>query len=758
MAHGRGGDWRRWGGLAALILLAWALPAFARGTASHQPPRFATWTGPGPAPRAQAGASNPRRVTVLLLDMSGSMRVNDPDDIRCAAARTFVRLSRPGELVGLIGFNGRTATPWLSAPIEATADGQRTLDQILVGRCSGTPPAAATPMFDALDQASRQLAGAPGTGPRSAVLLTDGTPEPGGQSEIARIEQTLVPRFQARHWPIDTIALGTDDVDFTFLATIAGGTGGHHYDGSQGRRATAYNLLPAFVDVLRDEVGRSPGQDVAEQSAGPMAFTVTPFASHLDVVVVCATACPQVTLRTPTGFAVDALQPVASSPQAPQYGAVFSLDDPPFLRAGASLVPWTVSADGGGSIRVESLVDLRLDVALQPPPPPRQLGLPLTVLATVTEKDGAPHVDDALILAGSARRGPDGQAIPFSLARTAGARYEGTVTIPAGDQPGSYVIAVAALHDRGQEPLASGSSDVEVGLFPRPVLAGPAAATRWPGWVAAVYSLPLLDRFGGWALRGAPLTPTASVAGALLGPDGASYTKAAMVTAEVAGAGQGGPAVAAASSTGRGRFRLSFPAPRPGDYAITLHTGGAESFGQTVTTGGMVPVTVQDAALPQVLRAALVTAALAMLLLLLTGYVRFCIMRAPYGAWRLRTEDGEQRQVRLARQPGLLRAFLRRNRAISRNPRGLEFRFGYRSGITVRPRRDLGAGWTLENGGALPPGFGLQHRLRHGRTLYTILAPEDDEDWTWEHWARALARALGLPVRMPRRRRTRPRP
>src|SRR5215472_4269156 len=99
MAYGTRGDRRRGGARRAwpaiLALVAAALPACGLGTpapATSGPRPGTAATSPPPA-AAPGPATVPSRVTVLMLDMSGSMAANDPNQIRCAAARTFVGLS-----------------------------------------------------------------------------------------------------------------------------------------------------------------------------------------------------------------------------------------------------------------------------------------------------------------------------------------------------------------------------------------------------------------------------------------------------------------------------------------------------------------------------------------------------------------------------------------------------------------------------------------------------------------------------------------
>jgi VWA domain-containing protein len=739
-------------GLALLVsVAAWSLPACASSTSpltTGQPRAAARASSPAPTPSSTPGAAAPR-VTSLVLDMSGSMAWNDPDDIRCAAARAFIGFSRPGERVGVIGFNGTRATPWTrdGQAVETTAQGRDELQGDVSRNC--TTPSGNTPTYDALNQAWQQLAAVPGGGPRAAVLLTDGEPT-GDRSTpdlIARIEHELVPRFAQRGWRIDTIALGTDQIDITFLAAIAQATGGTFYDGSKGQRATALNLLPAFIDVLRQE-GRSPGQDLdAQSAAGPLRFTVTPSAKRLDVVVVCRTPCGTITMRTPAGGQVLPIQPVTAGDGRPRFGAVFSIDEPPTQRDGGSLVPWSVTVEGGGSAAVESLVDLQLGLDLQPRSPPFALGRPLGLTARVIEADQTTHLDSTLILSGSIKHG-NAAPVAFPLSTAGGGQYRGTVTIPATEQPGDYDVTVEAVHDRGQEPVATGTRVVSIGSFPVPTLDREATATRWPAPLATLYSLPLIDRLGDWAFQGTPPSAMATLTGTLAGPDGQPYVRPATVRAEIADRPGARPTVAVSGSVaGPGRFRLTFPAPAAGAYAVTLDTGGPDSFGQTIPTQAAVRVTMHDSSPAQTWYAAAVTAALALLLLLLVTVVRFLSMRPPYGEWRAGDEEYPDP---LAHRRGPVEAFLSRNRIRSRDPdEGLQFRFSYRAGIAVRPRGAQGANWQLLGGDALPGGFSPEDRIFHvpTSTVYSIVT---EDEWQWRHWLAALARAFGLPVRMPR--------
>src|SRR5437899_4621329 len=74
-------------------------------------------TGSITSPASQALAQTARRgagltpaeqnsVTILVLDMSGSMSASDPAGLRCSAANAFIDLSGPGNYIGVVALDG----------------------------------------------------------------------------------------------------------------------------------------------------------------------------------------------------------------------------------------------------------------------------------------------------------------------------------------------------------------------------------------------------------------------------------------------------------------------------------------------------------------------------------------------------------------------------------------------------------------------------------------------------------------------------
>src|SRR5260221_6105521 len=68
---------------------------------------------PAAQAHARLAATPSGHITVIVLDMSGSMQSNDAQGLRCSAANAYVDLSGPGDFVGVVGLkaSGATAGP-----------------------------------------------------------------------------------------------------------------------------------------------------------------------------------------------------------------------------------------------------------------------------------------------------------------------------------------------------------------------------------------------------------------------------------------------------------------------------------------------------------------------------------------------------------------------------------------------------------------------------------------------------------------------
>jgi hypothetical protein len=330
-------------------------------------------------------------VTVIILDMSGSMAQNDPQGLRCSAANAYIDLSGPGDFIGIVGLDGNgTGGPhnfgatvdYGLAPREmSTINAREGLRNAILQKSNQCRPDVDTPTFDALSKALAMLSTATkgGTYTGSVILLTDGTPYPNTSGQMSAVQQDLVPNFKAHDWPIDTIALGSDQSFHPFLSGVASATSGSFYDDGHGVVAgvSPLNITPFFLDIFRLRNGRSPGPTIAptQVNGGLTArnFSVGQYVTHLDVIVVKDNPATKVSILAPNGQRIPPPATGAFVSTDPHY-AIISLDTP---QQGA----WELDVSGTGLFLMDSLKVSALNLTLNLPSTKGALALsePFTV-------------------------------------------------------------------------------------------------------------------------------------------------------------------------------------------------------------------------------------------------------------------------------------------------------------------------------------------------------------------------------------------
>jgi len=171
---------------------------------------------------------------MLIIDSSGSMSWNDPDDKRLDAARAYVAASYLSDYVGVVDFDysARLASP----PLRVMDDRSTILDAIdTIDSSGGTDIGVGVQAAcDAL------LASTSDNTNKAAILLTDGQGSFSGQDEC----------FSSRDWPIYTFGFGSADEDL--LQQIATNTGGEY------RRLPTSDLVCEFMAVRAKIAGLEP--------------------------------------------------------------------------------------------------------------------------------------------------------------------------------------------------------------------------------------------------------------------------------------------------------------------------------------------------------------------------------------------------------------------------------------------------------------------------------------------------------------------
>ena len=655
--------------IAAVVLcLQTALPALAASIASSALDSHGAYLG-GPA----------GHVTVIVLDMSGSMAQNDPNGLRCSAANAYIDLSGPGDFVGVVGLDagggagndaqGFPATvDWGLVPRElSTVAARAALRNAIAQKSHNCAPDGNTPTFDALAKAEAMLAQATQNGMSgSVILLTDGIPAPNPDGQVSTIQKTLLPQFKAHNWPVDTIALGSDQSFHGFLGGLSSATSGSFYDDGHGvvPGVSPLNITPFFIQIFRVRNGRSPGPDIsptALEAGGVTArnFSVGAYVSHLDIVVVKDDPTTAVSVVAPNGQRFPPAAAGTFVSTDPHY-AIFAVDAP---QPGA----WEVDLSGGGgqflmdSLKVSTLA---LDLVSPADGSVLALGEPFTLSARLSNQ-GAPISGGRFSLSGHVEFSGGArsyvQDVQLSDPNGTGV-YSAAVTVPAAAPTGSYAVTLTA--HSASEDVITAQRVLRFELFPTPVIYAPgtstpaastisASAVAWDPVLSLLYRLPVVSALGGWALDGHTAQPSVVLRGQVQ-LQGQPYTDASVSGTVAAPQSSQAHVQASAISVAKGdsgAFQLVFPAAASGSYALNLTTAGAfaQTHGDLTHVTRTARVTVAPAPLVEEIRAWAITLFYLLVVLLLILLVRSAFTQKPFG--ELAGGDGGQEFARAHRAP-----------------------------------------------------------------------------------------------------------
>ncbi len=225
----------------------------------------------------------------VLIDISGSMHQNDPDNLRRPALRMLAGLLQPGTRAGVWTF-----ARWVNnlVPV-AEVDAQwKVRTQSLSKQINS--PGQFTNIEEVLDKASRDWSAAPTTHERHLVLLTDGMVDISKQAadnarSRTRILDELLPRLQDAGVKLHTIAL-SERADHELMQRLAGETGGWYQ-----QVAAADELQRAFLRMF-ETVGKPDAVPLQDNR-----FVVDGSISEATVLVFSRPESPPVVLHSPSG-------------------------------------------------------------------------------------------------------------------------------------------------------------------------------------------------------------------------------------------------------------------------------------------------------------------------------------------------------------------------------------------------------------------------------------------------------------------------
>ncbi|MGB5562845.1 MAG: VWA domain-containing protein [Sedimenticolaceae bacterium] len=294
----------------------------------------------------KALASVPEKSDVrVLIDISGSMRQNDPDNLRRPALRMLAGLLQPGTRAGVWTF-----ARWVNnlVPVaEVDADWKKRI-QSLSKQISS--PGQFTNIEEVLKKASGDWAGEPGTHARHLVLLTDGmvdvSKQPGeNESSRSRIIDTLLPRLQAAGVHVHTIAL-SERADHELMQRLSAETGGWYQQVAQ-----ADELQRVFLRMF-EKVGQPDTVPLQDNR-----FVVDGSVNEATVLLFSKPDSPPVVLRSPSGETyTDSDLPAGVAWARDQGYDMITIASP---QKGE----WTLEADVDPDNRVMIVTDLKLQTS-----------------------------------------------------------------------------------------------------------------------------------------------------------------------------------------------------------------------------------------------------------------------------------------------------------------------------------------------------------------------------------------------------------
>lgn len=278
----------------------------------------------------------------VLIDISGSMRQNDPDNLRRPALRMLAGLLQPGTRAGVWTF-----ARWVNnlVPVAEVDAAWKQRTQSLSDQIGS--PGQFTNMEEVLDRASADWQGEPTSHARHLVLLTDGMVdvskvEADNAASRTRILDSLLPRLQAAGVKVHTIAL-SERADHALMKRLAGDTGGWYQ-----QVASADELQRVFLRMF-ETVGKPDAVPLQDNR-----FVVDGSVKEATVLVFSKPGAPPVVLLSPDGEEFnDSDLPAGVAWFRDQGYDLITIDTP---RKGE----WGLRADVDPDNRVMIVTDLKL--------------------------------------------------------------------------------------------------------------------------------------------------------------------------------------------------------------------------------------------------------------------------------------------------------------------------------------------------------------------------------------------------------------
>ena len=357
----------------------------------------------------------------VVVDISGSMKKNDPKNLRVPAVRLLTNLLPSNAYAGIWTF-GQYVNDLV--PSQVVNDDFRRLATAKSSEISSA--GLFTNIGGALERAAKDWRGKPSTGARHIILLTDGVvdvskdPE---ENEKARFDlfARLLPELKSQQAKVHTIALSLE-ADMDLLRKLALETGGN-FEQAQ----NAEDLNRAFLRLF---------EQAAPRDSLPLNdnnFQVDQGAEEITLLVFKKPASAATEIRTPDGKVhKQTAMPLSWRWHSENAYDLITIPQPP---AGA----WKIIADIDPENRVLVVSKLKLQVAEIPSV--ALAGEEIALSATLFDSD-KPLANEAFakLVEAKARVVGDGYQKELVLNRDGLATFNAKFAVPALDM--SYLIEV----------------------------------------------------------------------------------------------------------------------------------------------------------------------------------------------------------------------------------------------------------------------------------------------------------------------------
>ena len=298
---------------------------------------------------SSAASAVPQHADVrVLIDISGSMRQNDPANLRRPALRMLAGLMQPGTRAGVWTF-----ARWVNNLVPVAEVDAAWKQRVVALSEQIASPGQFTNIEEVLDKASNDWSGAATTHSRHLLLLTDGMVDVSKDAaenarSRERIVEDVLPRLREAGVRVHTVALSAE-ADHELMRRLAAETGGYY------RQVTrAEDLQRVFLHMF-ETVGTPDAVPLQDNR-----FVVDGSISEATVLVFSRPGSPAVVLRSPAGAEyTDSDLPAGVAWYRDQGYDLITLAAP-------EKGEWSLQADLDPDNRVMVVTDLKLQVSEVP--------------------------------------------------------------------------------------------------------------------------------------------------------------------------------------------------------------------------------------------------------------------------------------------------------------------------------------------------------------------------------------------------------